>query len=35
MGNGGGLCELFLLGFGDTHDLGVLLILAGPEIVHT
>lgn len=35
MGNGGGLCELFLLGFGDTHDLGVLLIPAGPEIVHT
>lgn len=30
----GGFCELSLLGFGDTHDLGVLLIPAGPEIVH-
>lgn len=26
MGNGGELCERFLLGFGDTHGLGVLLI---------
>lgn len=33
MSNGGGFCELFLLEFGDNHDLGVLLIPAGLEIV--
>lgn len=34
MGNAGGVCEFFFLGFGDNHDLGVLPILAGSEIVH-
>lgn len=33
MSNGGGFCEVFLLGFSDNHDLGVLLIPAGLEFV--
>lgn len=33
MSNGGGFCEVFLLEFSDSHDLGVLRIPAGLEIV--
>lgn len=33
MGKGGRFCDFFLLGFGDNHDLGVLPIFAGIEIV--